>query len=131
MERAAELFAAVQCSVIGLSHIAQPMAWVEFFIWLREKGRAGVFVVGFLSLGFGCFIVAFHNVWKGLPAVLTFVGWAQVFKGLLYFTAPQIGLRSLKRVAPERAGEFVWGGVVLLGLSGLFWYIALRNLLFT
>jgi hypothetical protein len=127
MERAAEVFAAIHCLVIGLSHVAQPMAWVEFFVWLREKGRAGVFVNGFLSLGFGSVIVAFHNVWAGLPAVLTVLGWAQVFKGMLSFIAPQIAMRSLKRVSSERSIEFVWAGVVLLALSSLFWYLAFTN----
>jgi len=63
--------------VIGLSHVAQPRAWVEFFVWLRGKGHAGVFVNGFLSLGFGSFIVAFHNVWNGLPVILTLLGWGK------------------------------------------------------
>ena len=74
MERAVEVFAAVQFLVIGLSHVFQPRVWVEFFTWLRGKGYAGVFVNGFLSLGFGAFIVAFHNVWTGLPMVLTHTG---------------------------------------------------------
>ena len=123
MERATEIFAAIQFLVIGLSHIAQPRAWVEFFVWLRSKGHAGVFVNGFLSLWFGSVIVAFHNVWEGLPAILTVVGWAQVFKGLLSFVAPQVAMRGLARVSPERAWQFVVGGILALALSALFWYI--------
>ena len=69
MEQATEIFAAVFLSVIGLSHLVQPRAWVEFFVWLRGKERTGVFVNGFLALGFGSFIVAFHNQWHGLPVV--------------------------------------------------------------
>jgi hypothetical protein len=127
MERAVEVFAAIHCLVIGLSHVAQPLAWAEFFIWLRGKGTVGVFVNGFLSLGFGSVIVAFHNVWAGLPAVLTILGWAQVLKGALSFTAPQIAMKSLNRVSPERSSEFVWAGVVLLALSGLFWFVILSK----
>jgi hypothetical protein len=123
MERAIEIFVAVQCTVIGLSHVAQPRAWVEFFVWLRGKGRAGVFVNGFLSLGFGSLIVAFHNVWEGLPIVVTLLGWAQVLKGLVSFVLPRVAMRGLARVSPERAWEFVAAGVVLLSLSGVFWYI--------
>lgn len=74
MEKANEVFAAVFLSVIGLSHVAQPGTWVEFFVWLRGKGHAGVFVNGFRCLGFGDFIVAFHNVWNGLPVILTLLG---------------------------------------------------------
>ena len=127
MERAVEVFAAVFCVVIGLSHVTQPRAWVEFFVRLRGWGRAGVFVNGFLSLGFGSIIVAFHNVWEGLPVVLTVLGWGQVAKGLSNFVVPQVGLRAMARVSPERAREFVVAGVVLLVLGGVFWYTALTR----
>jgi hypothetical protein len=127
MERATEIFAAVQCTVVGLSHIAQPRAWVEFFVWLRGKGHAGVFANGFLSLWFGSIIVAFHNVWVGLPTVLTVLGWAQVLKGLVSFVLPQVSMRGLARVSPERAWEFVVAGVVLLAVSAVLWYIALTR----
>lgn len=124
MERAVEVFAAIHCAVIGLSHIAQAGVWVEFFIWLRGKGRVGVFANGFLSLWFGSVIVAFHNVWEWPAAVLTLLGYAQVIKGLLSFVVPQLGLRSLERVTPERAWMFVPAGAVFLALSALFWYTA-------
>ena len=127
MERATEVFAAVFLLVIGLSHVAQPRAWVEFFVWLRGKGHAGVFVNGFLSLGFGSFIVAFHNVWNGLPVILTLLGWAQVLKGLLSFVAPQVALWGLARVSSERAWQFVVGGALALALSAALWYIALTR----
>ena len=127
MEKATEIFAAVFLSVIGLSHIAQPRAWVEFFVWLRGKGHAGVFVNGFLSLGFGSFIVAFHNVWNGLPVILTLLGWAQVLKGLLSFVAPQVALWGLARVSSERAWQFVVGGALALALSAALWYIVLTR----
>lgn len=127
MERAIVILVAVQCTVIGLSHVAQPQAWVEFFVWLRSKGRAGVFANGFLSLWAGSLIVAFHNVWEGLPIILTVFGWAQVVKALVCFVAPRVSLRSLERVSPERAWVFVVGGVVFLVLSGLFWYLVVTS----
>jgi hypothetical protein len=127
MERAIEFLAAIQCLVIGLSHVAQPRGWVEFFVWLRGKGHAGVFANGFLSLWFGSVIVAFHNTWEGLPAVLTFLGWAQVFKAFVNFVLPQVAMRGLARVSPERAREFVAAGVVLLALSGLLWFVVLTR----
>jgi len=124
VEHAVQVFAAVQSLVVGLSHVVQPRAWVDFFVWLRGFGRAGVFANGFLSLWFGGIVVAFHNVWEGLPVVLTVLGWAQVVKAFVAFVLPDLSMRGLNRVAPERAHEFVWGGVVLLGLSGVFWYLA-------
>jgi hypothetical protein len=122
-EKAIELFAAIHFFVIGLSHIFQPRAWADFFIRLRERGHAGVFVNGFLSLGFGSIIVAFHNVWEGLPMVLTIMGWAQVLKGLLCFTVPQLNMRGLQRVRVERAWEFAVAGTIFLPLGGLMVYL--------
>src|SRR5262245_28174583 len=66
MEQSTELLATILFLGIGLSHLLQPLAWVEFFTWLRQRGRAGVFVEGFMCLGFGALIVAFHNVWSGM-----------------------------------------------------------------
>jgi hypothetical protein len=122
MERAIEYVAAINCIVIGLSHVVQPRAWAEFFIWLRAKGAAGSFANGFLSLSFGSLIVGFHNVWVGIPAVLTLLGWAQVAKSVVAFVHPQAGLRSMARVTPENARDFVAAGAVLLAIGGLLAY---------
>lgn len=119
MERAVQIFAAVNFLVIGISHIVQPRAWVEFFFLLRDKGRAGAFVNGFLSLGTGSLIVGFHNVWSGPATVLTVMGWLWVFKALLTFAKPEIGMKGLSRVSMERSWEFVAAGVPLAAL-GLF-----------
>jgi len=126
MERAVEIFALVQFTVIGLSHVFAPRGWVQFFVWLRSKGEPGVFVVGFMSLWFGSIIVAFHNVWSGLPAVLTVMGWAQVFKGALYLIYPQVGLKMIGRVSEEKSREFVYGGAVALVFAALLGWQLLR-----
>ena len=122
MERAVTVFAVVHFMIIGVSHIAQPRTWVQFFAVLREKGQAGVFVVAFLSLWFGSIIVAFHNVWSGIPVVLTLVGWAQVLKALIYFAFPAFGLRRLESVSEERAWAFSVGGVLLVALGAVLAY---------
>jgi hypothetical protein len=83
VEKAVEVFAALYLLGVGLSHVLQPHAWIEFFAWMREKGPAGMFVEGLLSLGFGALVVGFHNVWTGLPVVLTLIGWGQVLKGVV------------------------------------------------
>jgi hypothetical protein len=119
MERAVQILAAVNFLVIGISHIFQPRAWVEFFFLLRDKGRAGAFLNGFLSLGIGSLIVGFHNVWSGPATVLTVLGWCFVLKALLTFAKPEIGLKGLSRVSMERSREFVVAGILLVAL-GLF-----------
>ena len=122
MERAVEVFAIIQFVVIGLSHILQPKAWAKFFILLRQHGEAGVFATAFLSLVFGSIVVAFHNVWTGLPLVLTLVGWAQVVKALVYFNFPGYGLRKLQIPSEERAYIFVAPGFAFLILAAVLGY---------
>jgi hypothetical protein len=127
MERAVEIFATVHFLIMGLSHVIHSRAWAEFFMWLHERGRAGVFVHGFISLGFGSVIVAFHNVWSGLPMVLTIVGWLYILKALLCFLVPQTQVRTLGRVSPERAREFVIPGILFIAMAVLLLYILWRQ----
>ena len=127
MERSIEIFAGIQFLIIGLSHLLQPRAWVDFFVLLRGQGLPGVFANSFLSLVFGSVIVAFHNVWVGLPMALTIVGWAQVVKALFGFVIPQLSMRGLQRVSVERAWEFRVAGAVFLALSGLMAYLVARS----
>ncbi|MFQ5349899.1 MAG: hypothetical protein ACE5EG_05585 [Thermoanaerobaculia bacterium] len=122
MEEAVQLLAVVNFTVIGLSHILQPSAWVQFFAVLRDRGEAGVFAVAFLSLIFGSIIVAFHNVWSGIPMVLTIVGWLQVLKALIYFLFPAFGLRKLHIPSHERPQLLVYPGIGFLVLAGLLGY---------
>ena len=122
MERSIEVLAVILFVVIGLSHILQPKAWVEFFILLRCKGEAGAFADGFLNLSLGAVIVAFHRTWVGIPAVLTLVGWCLLIKGLIRFCAPKLALRMMGRVSVERAWEFQAAGAALVLLASLVGY---------
>ncbi len=122
MERAIQIYAVVNFIVIGISHAVRPRVWVDFFAAVRERGEAGVFAVAFLSLSFGSLIVAFHNVWSGIPLVLTLVGWSQVVKALIYFAYPAYGLRKLQIPSSERPVLFVIPGLLFLGLAGLLGY---------
>ena len=121
MERSVEVLATILFGVLGLSHILQPRAWVEFFILLRGKGEAGAFVDGFLNLPLGGVIVGFHNIWSGISVVLTLVGWCLLIKGLIRFWAPQLALKMMARVSVERSWEVQAAGaglLVLVALSG-------------
>ena len=122
MERSVEIVAVVLLGVIGLSHIAQPRAWVDFFIFLRGKQETGSFIVGFIHLPLAALIIGFHNVWSGIAAVLTVLGWAFLIKSILRFCVPAVGLRMMARVSVERAWECQAAGVVLKLLAGLLGY---------
>lgn len=119
MERAVEVFAVIHFTIVGLSHLARPRAWADFFLWLHARGHAGVLVHGFLSLGFGSLVVAFHNVWSGVPAVLTAVGWLDLVKAGLCFLLPETQMRTLGRVSHRREWELRLAGVVYVGLAAL------------
>jgi hypothetical protein len=123
MELAVQKLAIVNFFVIGLSHIIQPRAWAQFFIDIREKGATGSFIIAFIHFPLGALIVAFHNVWHGLPMILTLIGYGLVLKSLVYFVFPKRGLKSLSRVSIERSWEYVAAGAFSVGLSGLLAYI--------
>jgi hypothetical protein len=122
MERSVEVLAIILFGVFGLSHILQPRAWAEFFILLRGKGEAGAFVDGLLNLPLAGVIIGFHNVWSGIPVVLTLVGWGLLIKSLIRFCAPKLGLRIMARVSLERSWEFQVAGAALVVLAGLLGY---------
>lgn len=126
MEQATQVFAAIFFLVIGLSHLSRPKSWVAFYQALAARGNQGVFLEGFLLLGLGAIIVAFHNVWHGPALLLTLIGWAQVLKALVRFLAPQAALRMLRGVTPERSWFFQVGGVVALLISGFLWWVRFR-----
>jgi hypothetical protein len=122
MGRSVEILAIILFGVIGFSHILQPKAWAEFFILLRGKREAGAFMDGFLNLPLGAIIVGFHNIWSGIPVVLTLLGWGLLIKGLIRFCAPKQGLRMMARVSVERPWEFQVAGALLMALAGLLGY---------
>jgi uncharacterized protein YjeT (DUF2065 family) len=119
MEVAIEKFAVICFFLIGISHIVQPQAWAEFFIRLREKGTTGSFINGWIHFPLGALVVAFHNIWHGIPAVLTVMGYAWVIKGFIYFVFPRQGLKMMQRVRLERAWYFVFGGIMIVAVGSL------------
>ncbi len=126
IERMVELFAIIHLGTAGLSHVLAPKAWARYFMWLASKEEAGVLVVGFMSLGFGSIVAAFHPVWSGIPLILTLLGWSQVTKALIYFCFPRYGLHMLRGVSLERASMFIYAGAALLALAGILTYDLVR-----
>jgi hypothetical protein len=119
MEVAIQKLAIISFFVIGVSHIVQPLIWTQLFIDLRSKGEVGSFINAFIHFPLGALVVAFHNVWKGIPVILTLIGYGWVLKSLIYFVLPSYGLKSMSRVSLERSKGFVVAGVVMVGIGGL------------
>ena len=117
MTRALEIFAVIQLTLVGLSHVFHHRAWAKFFIELRALRYSGVFLHGFLSLAFGAMILAFHHVWSGMPLVLTIVGVLYLMKTAQCFLLPAVSLRSLDRVTLERSRVFIGVGVLFLAIA--------------
>lgn len=122
METSVEKLTALFFFVTGLSHIFQPRVWVQFFIMLREKQEVGSLLNGLVHFPLGALIVAFHNVWHGMPMIVTIIGWGLVIKGTIYFTYPRHGVRMLSMVSLERSWHFVVAGVMSVALAGLILY---------
>ncbi len=126
MEKSIQFFVAVNFFVMGLSHIFQRSAWVEYFAKLHSLGRLGAFAEGFLYLNFGAMIVSFHNVWSFPGVVLTLIGWVHVTKALVRFVAPETVFRMYQRMGPERAWQLQVAGGLLLALAVFFLCLALQ-----
>jgi uncharacterized protein YjeT (DUF2065 family) len=118
-EASVEKLTALFFFVTGLSHIIQPRVWVRFFIMLHEKGEIGSFLNALIHFPLGAFIVAFHNVWHGIPLIVTLIGWGLVFKSTIYFLFPGHGVKMLGTISEKRSWHFVVAGVfsVLLAVT--------------
>lgn len=110
---------------MGLSHIFAPRAWVRFFVMLREKQEVGSLLNGLVHFPLGAFIVAFHNVWHGMPMIVTIMGWGLVVKSTIYFVYPSHGVRMLSTIKMERSWHFVVTGVFSVVLAGVILYSAI------
>ena len=122
MEEAIQKLAVISFLLIGLSHIFQPKVWANFFIGIREKKEVGAFINAFVHFPLGALIVAFHNVWRGIPMILTLIGYALLLKGFINFVFPSFALKSLDRVSLEKSWGFVVAGVFSMSLAFLFLY---------
>jgi predicted tellurium resistance membrane protein TerC len=127
MELAVTKLAIICFFITGVSHILQPRVWARFFIDMRSKGEVGSFLMALLHFPLGALIASFHNVWHGLPVVLTLIGWGLVLKSFIYFTFPSHGVKMLARVSMERSWEFIVAGAFSVGISGLLTFSLLRR----
>ncbi|MBT8486833.1 MAG: hypothetical protein HKO59_01170 [Phycisphaerales bacterium] len=113
MEESVRHFAIGGLFFIGLSHVVRPVVWARFFGWIGSAGDVGSFVNGMLAITWGLFIAVFHNVWTGLPVLLTVIGWLSVLKGAVYLLFPAFGTRIMTTAATSGT-KFRLAGAALL-----------------
>jgi uncharacterized protein YjeT (DUF2065 family) len=117
MTESIAIFASINFTVVGLSHICQVQAWRDFFQKLHSMGEAGAFANGMITLFMGSLIVSFHNVWTGVPVILTLIGWGYILKSTAIFVYPQWNLRSMKNVENKPKLKLRIAGTALLGVA--------------
>jgi hypothetical protein len=111
-----QVFVIINLFVIGLSHLLQPIIWVDFFQFLSSKGNVGNTINGMLTLGMGAFIISFHCVFTWPMIIITIYGILLCLKGLIYLTLPSIGLKSIKMI-DSSCIKFRWVGLIMVMLS--------------
>ena len=117
MAESIAIFASINFATIGLSHILQPEAWHQFFRQLHSIGKPGAFANGFITLIMGTLIVAFHNIWTGVPVILTLIGWGYILKSTIIFVHPEWNLRSMKSVEAAHPMKIKLAGIALLSVA--------------
>lgn len=127
MEVAVTKLAIICFMVIGASHILRPRVWARFFMDMHGKGEVGSFLNALLHFPMGVVIVSFHNVWSGLPILLTLIGWGLVLKSAIYFIFPGYGVKILARVSLDRSWEFIFAGVFSIVLSVVLTFSLFRG----
>jgi hypothetical protein len=88
---------AISFVIVGLSHTLNGRRWAAFFEPLFQN-EGGPFFIAMFTLPIGLLIVCTHNIWAwDLRVLVTIYGWGSMFKGTLYFLAPQVPLRAISR----------------------------------
>ncbi len=102
---------AVMYILVGISGLVGDFEFKDFMKNL-EKSPALTFFMGVMAVVIGMLILAKHNMWTSDWTVLvTFVGWAAVFKGAVYILFPKALLKASHKIAKH---QNAWSLVVLV-----------------
>lgn len=91
-------------------------------------GEPGAFINGLMSLSFGAPIVAFHGTqWTGWAAIVTFVGWGQVTKGIINLCFPARSLLRMAMVEDDASSwKFAVAGAAMIPIALAMLYASTR-----
>ncbi|MCH8273273.1 MAG: hypothetical protein IH851_00585 [Armatimonadetes bacterium] len=117
--QAVEFIFGVTFVVYGLSHMLQGEAWRRFFRSLKEGGNAGI-IIGMYTFATGIVFALLHNRWTvDLGLVVTLVGWAMLFKAVLYLLLPSLAERALRHEVKRNAFKIVGVLMIAVGVAAL------------
>jgi hypothetical protein len=76
---------------------------------------------GAILLMFGLIVIAFHQYWRGVAAVIiSMVGWIMAIRGVLLLTVPRAYSAAGNAVYHSGATAGIWVAGISLGLVGLY-----------
>jgi hypothetical protein len=119
-------FFSIGLLVIGVSHLAQPKLWRDFFVTIKRSGFAGI-IIAMFTLPQGLLIVLGHNVWVAdIRLIITLCGWGMTIKSITYLIFPG----RADAVIPEGENthrNYAWAGAGMIPISlALIWHSFFR-----
>lgn len=115
--------------IIGLTYLALGLGLLmapSFYQAMIDKmlaNEAMLFIMGFLVLLIGYFLVIYHNFWTGgLTVIITIFGWLALLKGLMMIIFPKKSIKLYKtvKISQKQLGIY---GVVVLALGAIITYL--------
>lgn len=117
VEQWIQQFFAIQLVLIGLSHLLYAKEWSKFFALIQKSGVPSIIIVMY-TLPSGIIIVIGHQVWSGIPLILTLIGWGYLLKCVLYLLIPKLADKTVDNTAKGQRG-LQTVGVVMAVLGGV------------
>lgn len=117
IEQWIQQFFAIQLVLIGLSHLLYAKEWSKFFALIQKSGVPSIIIVMY-TLPSGIIIVIGHQVWSGIPLILTLIGWGYLLKCVLYLLISKLADKPVDNMAKGQRG-LQTVGIVMAVLGGV------------
>ena len=119
-------FFSVSFLVVGVSHLAQPKLWRDFFVTIKRTGFAGI-IIAMFTLPQGLLIVLGHNIWVAdTSLIITICGWGMTIKSISYLIFPGRADAVIPE-GPNTHRRYAWAGAGMIPISlALIWHSFFR-----
>ncbi len=124
-----QAYFAILITITGLSHVAQPRMWTEFFLAMKRTGFAPI-IIPLYTLPLGVLLIVTHNKWVwDWPVFVTICGWGMTLKCVLYWVFPTIPNRMIDNAEhwQQRFSGFRVAGAVMSVLGVILVWDAFRH----